>query len=464
MKRTLLFLLTLVAWTPFNTFSQGYASVTSKVEGSKIIVDYSDTLDLINNKLKLRIGKDVTIIENIKSGYISKTKSVLYSRVKAVRCDFDSLTKIPILTSKDKRILLNKISHDSIIKNINVVVYDDYDDFTENRIDREFKGGKSNIDINDSQIESLLSSFIKNEVISNHSSKNTFGVAKNSARLNIDIIGMKLTKVEGILTFFELEIKYSLFDLNYNKIIEEVLMIESRHFTSQDFSDNLTHALKDGLCQFITHCQIDGSLQFETEDYQPFTDLKDIKVPINNHTNFVDARNAVVTIITEKGHGSGCLISDDGYILTNFHVISESDTIKAVTFKGDTLLGELAMTDPSMDIALVKTDTVSQNYFQLVENDLTLGETVYAIGTPIDLKLSQSISKGIISAHLEIDEIDYIQTDAEINGGNSGGALVDAKGQLIGLVNAKAVSIFIEGIGFAIDTKSIKERINISYK
>jgi S1-C subfamily serine protease len=305
---------------------------------------------------------------------------------------------------------------------------------------------------------------MEREEISPNAKTNALSISKNSLRLDIDVKSLKYKNIRGMMSMFVLELEYRLLDLRFNEIAVETLTIESKHSTGQDFSRNFAHTLKEGLCQFIANSQKNGWLQLEIKEEVPFTALKDSPRPENNNTTFIDARNSVVTIITENGHGSGCRISNNGYILTNFHVVSKSDTIKVVTFQGDTLLGEVSMIDPSLDIAIVKTDQKSQDYFELKENKLPLGETVYAIGTPIDLKLSQSISKGIVSAHLVLNEIDYIQTDAEINGGNSGGALVNSNGDLVGLVNAKAVGMFVEGIGFAIDLESIIERINISYK
>lgn len=448
----------------FSSFSQGYINVESELDNSKIVVNFSDTFDMINNKTRLSIGKGLTIIENIKSGYIPKTKVVLYSRVGVTKYSFDSLTKIPVLTKAVKRISLNRVASDSVLKNLYIKVYEDYSDYKQNRISLQLDGVEDYLDLNWKRIEYELENFMNTESISHSSNKDGLSVAKNTARLNLEILEMELIRIPDVLAYFEIEVKFILLNLNYKEIGSEVLRIQSKYSTDDDYSKNIAYALEDGLSQFITNCQKTGLLQIDIDDSPKFSGLSDIQPPFKSLTNFVDARKTVVTVLTENGHGSGCKISKNGHVLTNFHVISESDSIRIITFEGDTLLGNVVMTDPILDITLISTNIESDDYFELKENNIPLGEKVYVIGTPIDLKLSHSISKGIVSAHLKLNEIDYIQTDAEINSGNSGGALVNSDGQLIGLVNAKAVGVLIEGIGFAITTKSIIEGINISYK
>ncbi len=162
----------------------------------------------------------------------------------------------------------------------------------------------------------------------------------------------------------------------------------------------------------------------------------------------------------EQGLGSGVIISDDGYILTNNHVVGDADEIK-VTLPSDkrkeytaTVVGA----DPQTDVALVKIEANGLPHVTIGDSSvLKIGDVVLAVGTP--LGLSQTATIGIISAvgRNEVNIIgggyeDFIQTDAAINRGNSGGALVDANGRLIGIPTAiqSNFSGGNIGIGFAI--------------
>jgi len=175
------------------------------------------------------------------------------------------------------------------------------------------------------------------------------------------------------------------------------------------------------------------------------------------------ARN-VVTIEASDGHGSGCVISADGYIVTNAHVVGEEETVKITLADGLKATGKVVRVNPEMDLALVKIDADGLTAFQLPGSALAeLGADVFAIGTPADKELGQSITKGIVSGRRKVEGHAYLQTDVSINGGNSGGALVTRSGQLVGIVNAKLVGRGIEGIGFAIPAELVTEALQLKF-
>jgi S1-C subfamily serine protease len=175
--------------------------------------------------------------------------------------------------------------------------------------------------------------------------------------------------------------------------------------------------------------------------------------------------NSVVTIKLEKGHGSGCIISDDGYIVTNYHVTGREKEVTIVFNDGSTKKAEVVRTHPEEDLALLKLP--DGNYKPLYfknEDEYTLGAEVYAVGTPADIDLGQTVSKGIISGQRKMKYGDYLQMDIKINPGNSGGALMYKTGELIGVINAKMVGRGIEGIGFAIPAKKVMSSLVLIYK
>jgi serine protease Do len=160
----------------------------------------------------------------------------------------------------------------------------------------------------------------------------------------------------------------------------------------------------------------------------------------------------------QKALGSGVIISTDGYILTNNHVVENSKTIQVTLSDGRKLTGKVIGTDPQTDVALLKVDATDLQPVTLADSDSAqVGDLVLAIGDPFGI--GTTVTEGIISAKDrtrvtsgDADE-DFIQTDAAINPGNSGGALVDIEGRLIG-INTSILSRSggNQGIGFAVPT------------
>ncbi len=172
---------------------------------------------------------------------------------------------------------------------------------------------------------------------------------------------------------------------------------------------------------------------------------------------------------TETAAGSGIIISEDGYVLTNNHVISGADKITVYVNPGDgseeqTYDATLVGSSESNDIAVLKIDATGLNAATFGDSDqIEVGELAVAIGNPMG-QVHGSVTAGIISAveqELTIDDvtINAIQTDAAINPGNSGGALFDSYGNVIGIVYAKSSSVSIEGIGYAIPVNNIKDLV-----
>jgi serine protease Do/serine protease DegQ len=160
----------------------------------------------------------------------------------------------------------------------------------------------------------------------------------------------------------------------------------------------------------------------------------------------------------QEGLGSGVIVSADGYILTNHHVVEGADELKVSLSDDREFVGKVIGTDPKTDIAVVKIEGENLPLVPFADSGkLRVGDVVFAVGNP--LGVGQTVTMGIVSAkgrHVGLLDDksgyeDYIQTDAAINMGNSGGALVDAKGRLIGInsgiLSPTRVNI---GIGFAV--------------
>ncbi|MBP3852382.1 MAG: trypsin-like peptidase domain-containing protein [Erysipelotrichaceae bacterium] len=167
----------------------------------------------------------------------------------------------------------------------------------------------------------------------------------------------------------------------------------------------------------------------------------------------------------EQGAGSGVIFSEDGYIVTNNHVVNGATHIVVTTTDGKEYEADIVGTDPQSDLAVIKIDAKGLTTATMGDSDnLEVGDAAIAIGNPLGA-LGGTVTQGIISSlnrQIEIDGtvMTLLQTDASINPGNSGGGLFDANGNLIGIVNAKASSDGVEGLGFAIPINSAIDIIN----
>lgn len=167
---------------------------------------------------------------------------------------------------------------------------------------------------------------------------------------------------------------------------------------------------------------------------------------------------SVVTIKTNVAQGTGFLISDEGYVVTNAHVLSGATFANAINSKREIMPMELIGYDEELDIALLKISPQDSSLEFTLSDDVEVGEKVIAIGNP--LGLSFSVSEGIVSAKNRqgINNIPaYIQTDAALNPGNSGGPLINTDGKVIGINNFKAQG---DNIGFALQSEYIIKVVN----
>jgi serine protease DegQ len=198
-------------------------------------------------------------------------------------------------------------------------------------------------------------------------------------------------------------------------------------------------------------------------------DVRSSRHPLANDPfwfHFFGDRNAPTE--RRSGLGSGVVVSDDGYILTNYHVVEAADEIEVASNDGRKFKAKVVGADPESDLAVVRvaTDAKLPTITFASADSLRVGDVVLAIGNPFGV--GQTVTSGIVSAlgrtHLGINTFEnFIQTDAAINPGNSGGALVDSNGFLVGINSAiYSQSGGSMGIGFAIPVslaRNIMEQI-----
>lgn len=186
-------------------------------------------------------------------------------------------------------------------------------------------------------------------------------------------------------------------------------------------------------------------------------------------------KNSVVEITTEivktgsflqqyieSGAGSGVIISENGYIVTNNHVIEDASSITVTLADGTSYSAELVGTDADLDVALIKIDATGLDPAEIGDSSTTqAGDKAVVIGNPLG-QLGGSVTQGIISSvsrDVMIDGVSHnvMQVDASINPGNSGGGLFNGRGELVGIIIAKSVNESVEGIGFAIPINDVSD-------
>ncbi len=182
--------------------------------------------------------------------------------------------------------------------------------------------------------------------------------------------------------------------------------------------------------------------------------------PMAGEDIYVMACGQVVGVTAGTGTGSGIVVSDDGYILTNYHVIESAvlrgQTVTAVTFSGDLYPARVVGAESDSDLAVLKIEASGLTPAALGDSEaLTVGETVYAVGNPM-ADLPYTMTRGVVSARDrriatgENVSANMFQFDAAMNRGTSGGPVYNARGQVVGVATAKYTASGVEGLGFAI--------------
>lgn len=178
-------------------------------------------------------------------------------------------------------------------------------------------------------------------------------------------------------------------------------------------------------------------------------------------TEVVSSGNSLFQQYISEGAGSGVILTEDGYIVTNDHVIADAASITVKTYDGQEFPATLVGTDPATDIAVIKVEADNLVPAEIgSSDDIEVGEPAIAVGNPLG-SLGGTVTTGVISAvgreiTIENETMTLLQTDAAINPGNSGGGLFDVDGKLIGVVNAKQSASGIEGLGFAIPITDVE--------
>lgn len=235
-----------------------------------------------------------------------------------------------------------------------------------------------------------------------------------------------------------------------------------------------------GVTYFVTGKNVSGNSSGNTVTVDPVSFATD-STALSAAEIYQKVAPAVVMVSTKtiqtvngwfqqeaEGMGSGFIINTDGYILTNYHVIDGASEVTVTLSDGNEVTASVVNYDSDQDVAMIKIneDIEVPGVVELGDSDaLQPGEEVLAIGNPLSKELSSTLTKGIVSAlnrSIETEtgvSTNLIQTDTAINSGNSGGPLINTKGEVIGINTLKA-SDGAEGIGFAIPINDVKVKID----
>ena len=298
------------------------------------------------------------------------------------------------------------------------------------------------------------------------------GFSPNAMGIAVNVTELKTVNIAGVINFVEINATWKINDpyksgVKYEKRIKSF----SRHvvgpMSTEEIGICIEEALKDGLVNMLTDAKALKAIE-KSNNLSPTNYWTDINVQNQSMTvgnGIANSAKSVVTVVVKGGHGSGCILSKDGLIVTNFHVAGDSASkVQIIYENGKKDSARVIRANPAYDLSLLKVDR--NDLFPLVvdlNREIKLGSEVYAIGTPRDIELGQTLTKGIISGRRKFDEKTYLQSDVSISPGNSGGAMLNKDGALIGVVNAKMVGKGVEGVGFAIPSFYLEEALKLKF-
>jgi serine protease Do len=173
---------------------------------------------------------------------------------------------------------------------------------------------------------------------------------------------------------------------------------------------------------------------------------------------------SVVTIRAAQATGTGVVVSPEGHVLTAAHLVTSATSITAATFSGMEFDASILRVDKTRDIAVLKLPGRGHSCAAVSRTlTLTTGADVFIVGSPLDKRLANSVTRGIMSGERTIDGTRYVQTDASVNPGNSGGPMFGVNGQIQAIVTTKVVGAGIEGLAFGVPTEVLASDMGIVF-
>jgi len=294
------------------------------------------------------------------------------------------------------------------------------------------------------------------------------------------------TVVVGVIAIVALIFTFFVyFDSNTEDVLNEVNVTNETHTHSVDEIAGVTQSIggvvekAEGVAEVVDKVEaIEKKIEAIEKKIEAIAEMVEADVEFSLAEIFGMAEESVVQVNVLRGNdggiGSGFVYSNEGYIITNQHVVQDSTKVTVTFLDGESYIGDVIGKDRDLDIAVVKVNASNSTYLQpLIIGDsskLTVGEKIVAIGNPFGL--SGSMTSGIVSqiGRLLPQDTGYsipnvIQTDAAINPGNSGGPLFNMKGEVVGINTAiQSATGEFTGVGFAVPSNTIKKVVPVLIK
>lgn len=270
----------------------------------------------------------------------------------------------------------------------------------------------------------------------------------------------------------EVELEWQIFSRKKREVIYTCTTKGKSFVIDRGVSIAIKDAVRDALIELGFNAEMRKTVQnFSNLLPKIKTDTKTVSLPKKTPVKFADyaamikrsIESTVTVLRDDDGHGSGFLISDNGYLITNHHVIDKAKEITVKFENGFEFPAELVAFDEDYDVALLKIK--GSGFKGLAVNTAMAGVAtdVTSISTPADVKLGQTVSKGIISGKREMEGKLYYQTDVSISPGSSGGPLFNSKGEVIGITTWVIRGGGTEGLNFAIPVSVAIEKLGITF-
>lgn len=417
-----------------------------------------------------KCNTEETLVLLEKEKYKNKTQLVNLSQIRSGkwRILLEKPERLPYRNKTDARIDINKVAFKVEKKSFIQYYYESYSDYkkgndeSQNIVNREIRYNNTIFQ------ESLERYLIKNNFIDTAHNISLGTIYK----VKIDLVVKSITE-HKFSTYCVVELKTLVKFPDYFGDYKELEYITFSNVAYDQSGDNelrnldlIADALENIIPSILKDVRVKDNFIDPGLKYKNSADTLTQLLFSNTSKeapSLENAAGAVVTITQKGSHGSGCIISNNCYIITNFHVTGvDTSEIYAIFGSGVKRRCQFIRGNPIFDLALLKVDTTIAIPLKINDSKkINIGADVYAIGTPRDISLGQSITKGIISGKRVIENNTFIQSDVSVNRGNSGGALTNKEGELIAIVNAKLVGVGVEGVSFAIPIYYLEEALKL---
>jgi serine protease Do len=263
------------------------------------------------------------------------------------------------------------------------------------------------------------------------------------------------------------KVKWEVFSVRRQQVVYSAVIESSYASTANVPEKEFDHAVMGGLVDnlladpaFVSVIKSGGMTETAPAQAQAALHLDPgtvIAGGVDNGTPKILA--AVATVESGVGSGSAFYISQQGYLLTNKHVVGDDKFVRVKLPSGRSLVGEVIRVDKVRDVALLHTDPVAGEALALRADAPAVGEVVYAVGSPFGQSLSGTITRGVLSARRVFEGVPFLQSDVAVNPGNSGGPLIDASGRVIGM---SAIKTEAQGINIFIPIDDVLDKLSLA--